>query len=159
VVVLNDVPPVVVLYHAKVPTGLVGATAINVTLPVPHLEPLVTVGLAGCGFLVDVTLLLIDLHPVVKFRCTAQYKVVVLNEGVTYLFTPVTVPDCNKLVAKESEYQLMVIPVNAVAEMVEVSVPHFVAFTTVATAVGKAFKVAVTAVLVEETQVPLLASA
>ena len=84
---------------------------------------------------------------------------VVLNEGVINLFIPVTVPDCNKLVAKESEYQLMVIPVNAVAEMVEVSVPHFVAFTTVATAVGKAFKVAVTAVLVEETQVPLLASA
>jgi hypothetical protein len=67
VVVLNDVPPVVVLYHAKVPTGFVGATAVNVTLPEPHLEPLVTVGLAGRGFLVDVTLLLIDKHPVVKF--------------------------------------------------------------------------------------------
>ena len=84
---------------------------------------------------------------------------VTLNEGVINLFTPVTVPDCNKFVAKESEYQSMVIPVNAVAEIVDVSVPHFVAFTTVATAAGKVFTVAVTAVLVEETQVPLLASA
>ena len=81
------------------------------------------------------------------------------NEGVINLFTPVTVPDCNKLVAKESEYQLMVIPINAVAEMVEVSVPHFDAFTTVATVAGKAFTVAVTAVLVDETQIPLFASA
>ena len=55
-----------VLYHAKVPTGFVGATAVNVTLPEPHLEPLFTVGLAGRGFIVVVTLLLIDLHPVVK---------------------------------------------------------------------------------------------
>ena len=65
---LNDVPPVVALYQAKVPAGFVGATAVNVTLPEPHLEALVTVGLAGRGFLVLVTLLLIDdLHPVVKF--------------------------------------------------------------------------------------------
>ena len=55
------------LYQAKVPAGFVGATAVNVTLPDPHLEPLVTVGLAGRGFLVDVTLLLVDIHPVVKF--------------------------------------------------------------------------------------------
>jgi len=55
------------LYQVKVPAGFVGATAVNVTLPVPHLEPLFTVGLTGRGFLVDVTLLLIDLHPVVKF--------------------------------------------------------------------------------------------
>ncbi len=75
------------------------------------------------------------------------------------LFTPVTVPDCNKFVAKESAYQLMVIPVNAVAEIVEVSVPHFEAFTNVATVAGSAFTVAVTAVLVDETQVPLFASA
>jgi len=159
VVVLNDVPPVVVPYQAKVPTGFVGATAVKVTLPEPHLEAFVTVGLAGRGLIVDVTLLLIDLQPVIKFLCTAQYKVVVLNEGVIYLFIPVTVPDCNKLVAKESEYQSMVMLVNAVAEIVEVSVPHFVAFTRVATTAGKAFTVAVTAVLVEETQVPLFASA
>lgn len=55
-------------YQAKVPAGFVGATAVNVTLPDPHLEPLVTVGFAGRGFLVVVTLLLAaDLHPVVKF--------------------------------------------------------------------------------------------
>jgi hypothetical protein len=85
--------------------------------------------------------------------------VVTLNEGVINLFTPVTVPDCNKFVAKESEYQLMVIPVSAVAEIVDVSVPHFVALAVVTTAAGKAFIVAVTAVLVDETQVPLFASA
>ena len=84
---------------------------------------------------------------------------VVLNEGVIYLFIPVSVPDCNKFVVKESAYQLMVIPVKAVAEIVDVSVPHFVAFTTVATAAGKAFIAAVTVVLVEETQVPLFDSA
>ena len=84
---------------------------------------------------------------------------VTLNEGVINLFTPVTVPDCNKFVAKESEYQLMVIPVSAVAEIVDVSVPHFVALAVVTTAAGKAFIVAVTAVLVDETQVPLFASA
>ena len=64
---LKDVPPVVALYHAKVPAGFVGATAVNVTLPDPHLEPLVTVGLAGRGFIVDVTLLVDDIQPVVKF--------------------------------------------------------------------------------------------
>ena len=53
----------------------------------------------------------------------------------------------------------MVIPVKAVAEMVDVSVPHFVASTTVVTTAGKAFTVAVTAVLVDETQIPLFASA
>ena len=67
-VVLNDVPPVVVLYQAKVPTGFVGATAVKVTLPAPHLETLVTAGLAGRGLMVVVTLLLAaDLQPVVKF--------------------------------------------------------------------------------------------
>ena len=81
------------------------------------------------------------------------------NKGVINLFKPVTVPACNKFIADESEYQLMVIPVNAVAEIVEVSVPHFVALAIVATVAGKAFTVAVTAVLVDETQIPLFASA
>ena len=57
-----------VLYQANVPTGFVGATAVNVTLPAPHLEALVTAGLAGRALMVVVTLLLIDdLQPVVKF--------------------------------------------------------------------------------------------
>ena len=56
------------LYQAKVPAGFVGATAVNVTLPEPHLEALVTVGLAGRGLIVVVTLLLAaDLQPLVKF--------------------------------------------------------------------------------------------
>ena len=53
----------------------------------------------------------------------------------------------------------MVIPVKAVAEIVEVSITHFEALTTVATVAGSAFTVAVTAVLVDETQIPLFASA
>ena len=72
------------------------------------------------------------------------------------LFTPVTVPDCNKVSFVESAYQLIVNPVEAVAEIVDVSVPHLVAFTTVVTAAGKAFTVAATAVLVAALQLAFL---
>ena len=72
------------------------------------------------------------------------------------MFTPVTVPDCNKLIFVESAYQLMANPVDAVAEIVDVSVPHFVAFTTVVTAAGNAFTVAAIAVLVDALQLAFL---
>jgi hypothetical protein len=53
----------------------------------------------------------------------------------------------------------MVFPVVAVAEIVEVSEPHFGAFTTVVTAAGNAFTVAATAVLVAELQLAFLDTA
>ena len=65
--VLREVPPVAAAYQATVPAGLVGAVALNTTVPVPHLEADVTAGVAGLGFIVVVTLLLAaDKQPVVK---------------------------------------------------------------------------------------------
>ena len=156
----NAVPPEAAAYHATVPAGLVGSVAVNLTVPAPHLDILATVGAIGRGLMVTVTLFLTaDLQPVVKFLCTTQNKVVELTTGVINLFTPVTVPLCKTVVVTESAYQSIVIPVNAVAEMVAVSAPHFVAFTTVATVAGNEFTTAAAAVLVADKQAPLLAAA
>jgi hypothetical protein len=130
---------------------LVGAVAESITVPEPHLDAEVTAGANGRGFIVAETdFLAAEIQPVVKFLCTVQYFVVVLNTGVKYLFIPVIVPACKTEEVVESEYQLIVIPVEAVALNVMVSEPHFEALVTVVTAAGNAFTVAFTAVLVAD---------
>ena len=59
-------------------------------------------------------------------------------------------------VVDESANQLNVVPVGAVALNVTDDVPHDVPLTVVATAVGNALYVATTAVLVDDTQPPLV---
>ena len=151
--VLNDVPPLTTEYQATVPAGLVGAVAVSVTVPVPHLDAEVTTGADGRGLIVAVTdFLTAETQPVVKFLCTVQYLVVELNTEVKYLLIPAIVPACNTFNVKESEYQLIVIPVAAVALKVMVSEPHFEAFVRVVTVAGNAFIVANTAALVDDAQ-------
>ena len=158
--VLKVVPPLGIEYQAIVPAGLVGAIAESVTVPVLHLDADVTTGADGRALIVAVTdFLVAETHPVVKFLCTVQYFVVELNIGVKYLLIPVNVPACNTAKVVESEYQLIVIPVDAVALNVMVSRPHFEAFTTVVTVAGKAFMEAMTAVLVDEEQAAFFDSA
>ena len=68
------------------------------------------------------------------------------------MLTPVAVPACNTVDVVESAYQLMVLPVAAVADNVAVSDPHLVAPVTVVTSAGKVLTVAVAAVRDEDTQ-------
>ena len=158
--VLKDVPPLTTEYQAIVPAGFAGAVAVSVNVPVPHLDAEVTAGADGRGLTVAVAdFLTAEIQPVVKFLCTVQYFVVELNTGVMYLLIPVNVPACNTVEVVESEYQLIDIPVEAVALKVMVSEPHFEAFTTVVTVAGNAFMVATTAVIVDDEQPAFFASA
>ena len=68
------------------------------------------------------------------------------------MLTPVAVPACNTVDVVESAYQLMVLPVAAVADNVAVSDPQRDALTTVDTFAGIAFTVAIAAVRVDDTQ-------
>lgn len=132
---------------------MAGAVAESNTVPEPHLDAEVTAGADGRGLIVAVTdFLAEEIQPVVKFLCTVQYLVVELNTGVKYLLIPVIVPACKTDEVVESEYQLIVIPVEAVALKVMVSEPHFEALVTVVTVAGNAFIVANTAVLVDDAQ-------
>ena len=54
--VLSEVPPLATLNHATVPPA--GAVAVNVRVPVPHLEAPLALGTAGLGFIVAVIFLL-----------------------------------------------------------------------------------------------------
>ena len=70
---LRAVPPELREYQATVPVGLVGSVAVSITVPVPHLEALVTAGADGLLLIVTVTrFLAADIQPVVKFLCKAQ---------------------------------------------------------------------------------------
>ena len=82
-----------------------------------------------------------------------------LKIGVMNLFMPVAVPLCKAIFVVESAYQSIVIPAKAVALIVAVSCPHFVAFVIVATVAGKAFTVAITIVRLVEMHEPLFVAA
>ena len=82
-----------------------------------------------------------------------------LKIGVMNLFMPVAVPLCKAIFVVESAYQSIVIPVKAVALIVAVSIPHLVAFVTVATVAGKTFTVAITFVRFADSHEPLFAAA
>ena len=82
-----------------------------------------------------------------------------LTIGVMNLFIPVAVPLCKAIFVVESAYQSIVMPAKAVALIVAVSCPHFVAFVIVATVAGKTFTVAITVVRVADSHEPLFAAA
>ena len=65
---LRAVPPELREYQVTFPAGLVGSVAVSITVPVPHLDVLVTAGADGLLLIVTVTrFLAADIHPVVKF--------------------------------------------------------------------------------------------
>lgn len=59
----NAVPPVAAANHATV--APVGGVAVNITVPVPHLDTSLAVGSSGAAVIVAVTILLLaDTQPV-----------------------------------------------------------------------------------------------
>jgi hypothetical protein len=78
--VRNKVPPVLALYHLKVPA--VALLAARITTPGPHVEPAVTVGAIGTEFIVAVTDLRVALSQLLLLVTVTKYVVLADIDGV-----------------------------------------------------------------------------